>query len=91
MKIKTALISVFDKRNINSILKILSKFNVNIISSGGTYKKIRELGYKCQEVSKFTNSPEILNGRVKTLHSKIYSGILSKRNNKSHKQELQKK
>ena len=90
MKIKTALISVFDKRNINSILKILSKFNVNIISSGGTYKKIRELGYKCQEVSKFTNSPEILNGRVKTLHSKIYSGILSKRNNKSHKKELQK-
>ena len=88
MKIKTALISVFDKKNIKSILNILNKLNVNIISSGGTYRKIRKLGYKCQEVSKFTNSPEILNGRVKTLHPKIYSGLLSKRNNKFHAREL---
>ena len=90
MKIKTAIISVFDKKNINFILSTLTELNVKIISSGGTYKKIRNLGYKCQEVSKFTNSKEILNGRVKTLHPKIYSGILSKRNNKSHIKELSK-
>tara|TARA_B100002051_G_C16707973_1_gene624944 strand:- start:99 stop:1658 length:1560 start_codon:yes stop_codon:yes gene_type:complete len=90
MKIKTAIISVFDKKNINFILSTLTELNVKIISSGGTYKKIRNLGYKCQEVSKFTNSKEILNGRIKTLHPKIYSGILSKRNNKSHIKELRK-
>ena len=70
----------------NSIeVKILRKFNVNIISSGGTFKEIKNLGYKCIEVSNFTGSPEILNGRVKTLHPKIHGGILYKRNNKSHK------
>ncbi len=88
MKIKRALISVYDKKNIKPLLKILNKFKVDIISSGGTYKKIKKLGFKCQEVSNFTNSPEILEGRVKTLHPKIYGGILSKRNNKTHKKDL---
>ena len=90
MKIKTALISVYDKKNIKSILIILKKFNVNLISSGGTYKQIKKLGFKCQEISKFTNSSEILDGRVKTLHPKIYAGILSKRENKLHKKQLKK-
>ncbi len=88
MRIKTALISVYDKNNINLVLKILKKFKINIISSGGTYKEIKKLGFKCEEISKYTNSPEILDGRVKTLHPKIHAGILSKRNNKFHKQEL---
>ena len=90
MKIKRALISVYDKKNIKPLLNILSKLKVDLISSGGTYKKIKKLGFKCQEVSDFTNSPEILEGRVKTLHPKIYGGILSKRNNKLHKKELKK-
>ena len=89
-KIKKALISVSDKKNLKSILKVLKKYNVQLISSGGTFKKIKKLGFKCLEVSKFTGSPEILDGRVKTLHPKIHAGILSKRNNKSNKKDLKK-
>ena len=85
MKIKNALISVSDKNKIKNILKVLKKYKINIISSGGTYKKIKQLGYDCIEVSKYTNFPEILNGRVKTLHPKIHSGILYKRSIPSHK------
>ena len=61
---------------------------MKLISSGGTYKEIKKLKFKCLEVSEYTNSPEILGGRVKTLHPKIHAGILSKRNNKSHKNDL---
>ena len=89
-KIKRALISVSDKKNLLLILKILKKYNIQLISSGGTYKEIKKLGFKCIEVSKFTGSPEILDGRVKTLHPKIHAGILSKRNNKSNKRDLKK-
>ena len=59
-KIKQALISVSDKNKLKLILKILKKFKIKIISSGGTYKEIKKLGYKCNEVSIFTNSSEIL-------------------------------
>ena len=89
-KIKRALISVSDKTNLKDLLKILKKYGIELISTGGTYKKIKKLKYNCVEVAKFTGSPEILNGRVKTLHSKIYAGILSKRNNKSHLVDLKK-
>ena len=88
MKIKTALISVSDKRNLKSLLNVLKKNKVKSISSGGTYKEIKKLKFKCIEVSEFTNSPEILEGRVKTLHSKIHAGILNKRNNKLHLKDL---
>ncbi len=87
-KIKTALISVFDKSNLKPLLTILKKNNIKIISSGGTYKKIKKLKFKCVEVSEFTNSPEILEGRVKTLHPKIHAGILNKRNKRSHLKDL---
>ena len=86
-KIKKAIISLSDKSEIKSILKILKKYKIKIISSGGTSKKIRELGFNCTDVSEFTSSEEILDGRVKTLHPKIYAGILSKRDNKKHKKE----
>ena len=89
-KIKRALISVSDKKNLLLILKILKKYNIQLISSGGTYIEIKKLGFKCLEVSKFTDSPEILEGRVKTLHPKIHAGILSKRNNQSNKRDLKK-
>ena len=87
-KIKRALISVSDKKNLKPLLSMLKKNNVEIISSGGTYKEIKKLKFKCIEVSEYTGSPEILEGRVKTLHPKIHAGILNKRNNKSHYQEL---
>ena len=87
-KIKRALISVSKKTELNKILKTLKKYKIEIISSGGTYKEIRKLGFKCLEVSNYTGSPEILDGRVKTLHPKIHAGILSKRKNKSHKKDL---
>ena len=87
-KIKKAIISVSDKDKLIPLLKTLSKYKIKLISSGGTFKKIKKLKYKCIEVSEYTNSPEILNGRVKTLHPKIHAGILSKRNNKSHQKEL---
>ena len=87
-KIKTALISVSDKSNLKSLLDILKKNKIKIISSGGTYKEIKKLKFKCLEVSKFTNFPEILEGRIKTLHPKIHAGILNKRNIKSHLKDL---
>ena len=87
-KIKKALISVSDKENLKALLSILNKYKIELISSGGTYKEIKKLKFKCLEVSKYTNSPEILGGRIKTLHPKIHAGILSKRNNASHKKDL---
>ena len=89
-KIKKALISVSDKSNLKKLIKNFIKFNVKLISSGGTYKEIKKLGFNCEEVSKYTGSPEILDGRVKTLHPKIYAGILSKREKKSHILDLKK-
>ena len=87
-KIKTALISISDKSNLKPLLQNLKKHNIKIISSGGTFKTIKKLKFKCLEVSKFTNSNEILEGRVKTLHPKIHAGILNKRNNKKHLKDL---
>jgi phosphoribosylaminoimidazolecarboxamide formyltransferase / IMP cyclohydrolase len=87
-KIKKALISVSDKKNLGGLLKVLAKYKIELISSGGTYKQIKKLKFKCLEVSEYTGSPEILGGRVKTLHPKIHAGILSKRNDKSHAKEL---
>ncbi len=87
-KIRSALISVSDKSNLKPILQTLKKNNIRIISSGGTFKAIQKLKFKCLEVSNFTGSNEILGGRIKTLHPKIYAGILNKRDNKSHQKDL---
>jgi len=89
-KIKTALISVSDKKNLKPLLNSLKKNNIKIISSGGTYNEIKKLKFKCIEVSEFTSSPEILEGRVKTLHPKIHAGILNKRKSKIHLKDLKK-
>ena len=67
-KIKRALVSVFNKKNLIPLLKALSKHNIEIISSGGTYREIKKLGFKSLEISKYTSFPEILDGRLKTLH-----------------------
>jgi len=87
-KIKKALISVSDKKNLKDLLKILARHKIDLISSGGTFKEIKKLKFKCLEVGEYTNSPEILDGRVKTLHPKIHAGILSKRKNRSHQNDL---
>ena len=87
-QIKNALISVSDKSDLSPILKILKKFKIKIISSGGTYNSIKKLGYNCTEISKYTGFKEMLGGRVKTLHPKIHAGILHDRNNKKHLKEM---
>ena len=87
-KIKKALISVSDKKNLKNLLKTLTKYKIELISSGGTYREIKKLKFQCIEVSEYTGFPEILGGRVKTLHPKIHAGILSKRNNRLHNNDL---
>ena len=90
-KIKNAIISVSDKENLRSLLNILKKKKVNIISSGGTYKSIIKLGFKCKDVSEYTGFDEMLDGRVKTLHPKIHSGILFNRRKKNHLKQMSNK
>ena len=90
LKVKNALISVTNKESLVTLLKSLKKFNINIISSGGTYNSIKKLGYKCTQLSEYTGFEEMLDGRVKTLHPKIHAGILHDRQNKKHKDEMSK-
>ena len=87
-KIKRALISVSNKENLKDLLRVLKNYKIDLVSSGGTYNEIKKLKFDCLEVSKFTNFPEVLEGRVKTLHPKIHAGILHKRKNKSHLKDL---
>ncbi len=87
-KINNALISVSDKEKLSSILQILKRFKINIVSSGGTFKSIKKMGFKCKEISEFTNFKEMLDGRVKSLHPKIHSGILFNRSKKKHKLQM---
>ena len=77
--IKSALISVFNKEGIESLLKILTEEGVKIYSTGGTEDHIKKLGYDCTSVESITDFPSILDGRVKTLHPKIFGGILWRR------------
>jgi len=88
IKIERAIISVSDKKNIVELAKFLKKYNVEIISTGGTAKLLKENGIDVIEVSKFTGFPEILDGRVKTLHPKIYGGILSIKDKEEHLREM---
>lgn len=88
-KHKNALISVFDKNNIENIAKFLIKKNFNIYSTGGTSKLLKELKIPFYEVSKYTGQREILGGRVKTLHPKIFGGLLGTQS-KKHQAELKK-
>ncbi|MDC0488609.1 bifunctional phosphoribosylaminoimidazolecarboxamide formyltransferase/IMP cyclohydrolase [Pelagibacteraceae bacterium] len=87
-KIKNALISLSDKENLTELLEVLTKFNIKIISSGGTFAAIKKLGFECTELSKYTGFKEMLDGRVKTLHPKIHAGILHDRYNKKHQNEM---
>jgi phosphoribosylaminoimidazolecarboxamide formyltransferase/IMP cyclohydrolase len=84
IKIKRALISVSDKKGIIDFAKILIKYNVEILSTGGTAKLFAENNIPVIEVSDYTGFPEMLDGRVKTLHPKIHGGILGKRDDEKH-------
>lgn len=86
--IKTALISVFHKDGLDQILKKLHEEEVKLLSTGGTQKFIEELGYPCTKVEEITTYPSILGGRVKTLHPKIFGGILGRRENEGDIKEM---
>lgn len=90
VRIKRALISVSDKAGLEDLVKVLNKFGVQILSTGGTAKAIRALGITVKDVSEHTGFPEMLDGRVKTLHPKIHGGLLALRDNREHMETVKK-
>ena len=87
-KIKTALVSVFHKDGLDEILSMLNADGVKFLSTGGTKSFIESLGYSCQAVEDLTGYPSILGGRVKTLHPKVFGGILNRRDNEGDRQQI---
>ena len=87
-KISTALISVFHKDGLEDILKKLNAEGVKFLSTGGTQAFIESLGYPCQKVEEVTTYPSTLGGRVKTLHPKIFGGILGRRDLEGDRQQM---
>ena len=87
-KIKTALVSVFHKDGLDELLAKLNEEGVKFLSTGGTQKFIESLGYECQKVEDVTTYPSILGGRVKTLHPKIFGGILARRVNEGDQEQI---
>ena len=85
-----ALLSVSNKEGITDLARSLVEYGYGIISSGGTYKVIRDAGIPVKPVSDYTGAPEILGGRVKTLHPRIHGGILAKRDDEDHDKEREK-
>ena len=88
IKVKRALISVSDKTGLVEFAKGLQKLGVEIISTGGTAVLLRSSNIKVQEVSEYTGFPEMLDGRVKTLHPKIHGGLLALRDNPEHMKQI---
>lgn len=86
--IKTALVSVFHKDGLDELLKTLYEQGVAFLSTGGTQQFIESLGYPCQKVEDVTTYPSILGGRVKTLHPKIFGGILGRRELESDREQM---
>lgn len=87
-QIKTALISVFHKDGLDTLLAKLNQEGVKFLSTGGTQQFIESLGYECQKVEDVTTYPSILGGRVKTLHPKVFGGILARRDNESDQEQM---
>lgn len=87
-RIKTALISVFHKDGLDDLLKKLDEEGVQFLSTGGTQQFIESLGYECQKVEDVTSYPSILGGRVKTLHPKIFGGILARCDNEEDQKQM---
>lgn len=89
-KIERALISVTDKSGIDRLGKALTDFGVEVLSTGGTARALTQAGITIREVADFTGFPEMLDGRVKTLHPKIHGGILGMRSRPDHVQAMEK-
>lgn len=89
-KIKTALVSVFHKDGLDELLAELHAQGVQFLSTGGTQSFIESLGYPCQKVEDVTTYPSILGGRVKTLHPKVFGGILGRRSLESDRDQMAK-
>ncbi len=87
-RIKTALVSVFHKDGLDELLKKLNEEGVKLLSTGGTQAFIESLGYECEKVENVTSYPSILGGRVKTLHPKVFGGILARRSNEGDRQQM---
>ncbi len=87
-QIKTALISVFHKDGLDALLAKLNAEGVKFLSTGGTQAFIESLGYECQSVESVTTYPSILGGRVKTLHPKVFGGILGRRDNECDRAQM---
>ena len=87
-KIKTALVSVYHKDGLDELLKKLNEEGVKFLSTGGTQTFIESLGYECQKVEDVTTYPSILGGRVKTLHPKVFGGILGRRENEGDREQM---
>src|SRR5208337_3453850 len=85
---KWALLSVWDKTGIVELAQALTEKKYNIMSSGGTGKTLAQAGINYTEVSSYTGFPEMLDGRVKTLHPKVHGGLLGKRNNPDHVKQM---
>ncbi len=89
LPIQRALISVTDKSGLDDLCSVLASGGVHLVSTGGTRKRILESGYEVQSVSDLTGFPEILGGRVKTLHPTVHAGVLADKDNQDHLQTLQ--
>ncbi|MFH1790987.1 MAG: bifunctional phosphoribosylaminoimidazolecarboxamide formyltransferase/IMP cyclohydrolase, partial [Candidatus Omnitrophota bacterium] len=87
MKVRRALVSVSDKKNLEELVRTLHELGAEILSTGGTSKKIKEWGVPVKDVSEHTGFPEMMDGRVKTLHPKIHGGLLALRDNKDHMEQ----
>ncbi len=87
-KIRRAIISVSDKSGIVSFAKELSQLGVEILSTGGTAKALREQGIPVKDISEYTGFPEMLDGRVKTLHPKVHGGLLGQRSRPEHVKKM---
>src|SRR5258705_7416443 len=83
-RIQRALLSVFDKTGLVPFARTLAEAGVELISTGGTARTLRERGLKVKDLSDYTGFPEMLDGRVKTLHPKIHGGLLYVRGNEEH-------
>ena len=87
-RIKTALVSVFHKDGLDELLKKLNDEGVQFLSTGGTQQFIESLGYECRKVEDLTTYPSILGGRVKTLHPKVFGGILGRRDVEGDREQM---
>jgi len=88
VRVRRALLSVSDKQDLEELGKFLASQGVELLSTGGTAKKLRDAGLTVKDVAEHTNSPEMLDGRVKTLHPKIHGGILAVRGNEQHEKDM---